>query len=190
MDVSDRAWLAGCSFASFAHLLHPQNTRAHPPWPPTVLGTVLSSHLRRRADAVPAAIFYQTAITAYQLCPASTLPAYSFTDYTTQALLYQRQPQLKQQRSYPCIFILSILYTCLSFVPALNSRFAAKPQRTFCKKICLLCVRFRPLFVCISSMSASMRASSRNHNHTRTALQGRSPAPPLLLPRPAHYPQK
>lgn len=26
-------------------------------------------------------------------------------------------------------------------------------------------------------MSASMRASSRNHNHTRTALQGRSPAP-------------
>ena len=54
MDVSDRAWLAGCSFASFAHLLHPQNTRARTfcGLPPSLVPSPVSSRLRRRADAV------------------------------------------------------------------------------------------------------------------------------------------
>lgn len=87
---------------------------SHRPW------YRLSSHLRRRADAVlqpfsTKQLSPPTNSAQLLLCLLTALP-------TIPPRLYfiQRQPQLKQQRSYPCIFILSIIYTCLSFVPALN----------------------------------------------------------------------
>ena len=125
MDVSDRAWLAGCSFASFAHLLHPQNTRARTVCglPPSLVPSPVSSRLRRRADAVlqPRSSFSTKQL--YHRLPAlssfysACLQLYRL--YHPGFILSSDSASL-QPRSYPCIFTLSILYTCLSFVPALN----------------------------------------------------------------------
>ena len=124
-----RGWLAAPLLPSpicYTHkILAPApSVASHRPWyrPPSrfVCGAALTRSCSPAAHFLP-----NSSITAYQLCPASTLPAYSFTDYTTQALFYPATAAIYnsaslQPRSYPCIFTLSILYTCLSFVPALN----------------------------------------------------------------------
>ena len=101
-------------------------SRPHLLWPPTVLGTVprpVSSRLRRHADAVlqPRCSFSTKQL--YHRLP--TLPSFYsaclqlYRLYHPGFILSSDSASL-QPRSYPCIFTLSILYTCLSFVPALN----------------------------------------------------------------------